>query len=151
MREFKLGVAIALAVAIGACRDNATTINQVSSTDVTGTWSYTVTNLTGAVNFSCSITGATLSLVQTGDTLTGSVSGGVVSCLTPNGVANVPLSGGAITNSGINGNTLQINFGNPNIKSVGSVSGNSIFGQVAVRGILGNMAQLTGNFSAARQ
>jgi hypothetical protein len=79
------------------------------------------------------------------------VTGGTLSCLSPNGVTTLPLSGGAHLNSGINGNTVQINFGNPNLKSVGTVSGNSIFGQVAVRGILGTTAQLTGKFSAGRQ
>lgn len=142
------GVTIVLAVAMCACNDSA--INEVD-TSMSGQWSYTVTDLTGAVNFTCSIQGAMISLMQSGGDLTGSVTGGTMSCQMPSGITVLPLSGGDITNSGIDGASVQINFGNPNLKNVGTVSGNAMSGVVEARGILGTTAQLTGKFSATRQ
>jgi hypothetical protein len=139
---------IALVVAIAACGSDST--NSPDNT-VSGRWSYSATDLHGIVSFSCSILDATMSLTQSGTTLTGSVSGGTLSCLGSGGFTNEALSGGVITNGVINGSTVQLEFGTQHVQNVGTVSGNSMSGRVALSGVLGTTVQMTGNFSAVRQ
>ena len=104
----KRGAMIALVVAIAACGSDST--NSPDNT-VSGRWSYSATDLHGIVSFSCSILDATMSLTQSGTTVTGSVSGGTLSCLGSGGLTNEALSGGVITNGVINGSTVQLEFG----------------------------------------
>jgi hypothetical protein len=151
MRELKRGVAMALAFAVGACDNHVTQPTNQVIADVSGTWSYTASNLTGPVSFTCNIVGATMSLSQSGNIVTGSVSGGTLTCSGPTVSTNDPLPNGPIASGSVNGTTVLINFGKVNIQNVGTVSGKSIFGQVALTGLHGSMDKLLGNFSAVRQ
>jgi hypothetical protein len=146
MRMF---LALAL-VLIGACGDDGT---GPGATNLTGTWSASVSNMTGT-GVSCSSTSPTqLTLTQTGVTFSGSYDGGAVSCSTPGGTLSSPLGSGLVTNGLVNGNSVSFDLDTPEQHQTGTVSGTSMSGvaqwQVDYAGL--GTVTLNGEWEATRQ
>jgi hypothetical protein len=141
---------IALTIAIAACGE-ASTNNLVSPNNVFGIWTYIANNVTSS-GVTCNLTGVSMSLRQSGNTVTGSVTRGTSSCAFTGGSSNNALDGLTIVNGTINGHAVQFDIGTPDIHSVGTLTGNSISGMVTIHvTVKGSTTVLTGPFSATRQ
>ena len=105
--------------------------------DIGGTWSYQTSNVT-VDGISCSITGRTMTVSQTGTTFTGHLSGGVASCESDSGSYSEDLAADGITDDIVNGvvDGTSISFDldfDPGASLVGTVSGNAISGTITER------------------
>jgi hypothetical protein len=137
--------AIFAAVACGGGDTGPTTAN------VAGSWTYAVSNLTGG-GLTCSTSGTTLTLNQTGGTFIGFHSGGILTCSQP-GVPtqSAPISSGSIVTGVVTVSNVSFNLDNSDWTNAGTIAGNSMSGTAHV--VLSNgttRVTLTGNFAAAR-
>jgi hypothetical protein len=138
---------LVLLVAAAGCGSDST----APKTDVTGTWSYSASNLTVS-GVTCTISSVSMTFAQTGTTFTGTVaSGGLLSCTGPAGSDNEVLGSDVIANGVVNGNAVQFDIGTSDFHNTGTLSGNTISGTAAVNvTVNGVVAVLTGNFSATK-
>jgi hypothetical protein len=146
-RRFAFVTTLAIALVVGCGGDSASPTQTVA-----GRWSYTATNVNGG-GVSCNFTGVTLTLAQSGSTVTGSTVGGNVSCTAP-GVPPLTesLSGDVIANGKVTGNAVQFDIGTSEIHNDGTLSGNAMSGTLTLRVATGTTTiNLIGNFSALRQ
>ena len=79
----------------------------------------------------------TLTVVQSGPTITGTYSGGDVQCLIRFDRYIIPLANGPIANGAIVGDHLRLDLGTTGVHMSGTVSGNSAAGSVLFRDIVG--------------
>jgi hypothetical protein len=136
---------------VGACGGDDGT--GPGSTNLTGTWSASVSNMT-STGVSCSSTSPTqLTLTQTGATFSGSYDGGAVSCSTPGGTLSSPVGSGLVANGQVNGNSVSFDLDTPELHHTGTVSGTSMSGtaqwQVDYEGL--GTVTLNGNWEATKQ
>jgi hypothetical protein len=123
------------------------------SIDVTGTWSASVSNMSGS-GVSCTSSSPTqLALAQTGATFSGSYDGGAVDCSGPGGTLSSPLGSGSVTNGQLNGNAVSFDLGTPDLHHTGTASATSMSGTAVWRVEYGTLGTLTlnGNWVAAKQ
>lgn len=122
------------------------------SVNVTGTWSASLTNLSGS-GVSCSSTTPTqLTLDQTGTTFSGSYNGGELFCSGPGGTGPVPVGSGSVVNGTVSGSNLSFDLDTPDFHHTGTVSGSSMSGTAQWTMDVGlplGMVTLTGNWEAA--
>lgn len=151
-----LSVALALsALALAACGGDKST----GPVSVAGTWSYSASSLVETNAYSCSITGITATIAQSGSTLSGSTTGGTLGCTDTGGnqfsaaVPNFQLSG-QLTNN----DNVTMDFGDTNFVSTGTVQGGTITGTTNLSVTLVNsqtgaqtVLAVTGAFTATRQ
>lgn len=143
-----LVLALVLAAACGG--DSTTGPNQ--QTNVGGRWLYTATNVAGS-GVSCNLSNVSMTLTQTGSTFTGTVaSGSNLSCTGPGGSINESLGNDVIANGVVTGNSIQFDIGTQDLHNTGTVSGNSMSGNITIRIVAGaTTINLAGTFSAVRQ
>jgi hypothetical protein len=121
MRRFYLGL-----IGILACGDNNG--SGPGSTDITGSWSASLSDLSGS-SVNCSSTSPTLlTLTQTGETFSGSYSGGELFCTAPGGTGPVPVGTGSVVNGTLSGTSLSFDLDTPDFHHEGVVSGTSMSG-----------------------
>jgi hypothetical protein len=147
LRKFCIGL-----VGLLACGgDNGT---GPGSTDVTGTWSASLSNMSGD-GVSCSSTAPTqLILNQTGATFSGSFSGGELFCTAPGSTGAVPVGSGSVINGTVSGTNVSFDLDTPDFHFVGGVSGNSMSGTAEWTvdfGIPAGEVTLNGTWQAAKQ
>ncbi len=119
-------------------------------TNLTGSWLYSVSNLTTG-GLTCASSGTTLSITQTGNTFSGSYSGGTLTCTTASGTTSVLIGTGTVVSGSLSGNTVSFNLDTSDWHNVGTLSGGSMSGTVTVLLTLnGTNYTLTGHFGAAR-
>ena len=122
--------------------------------DVSGTWSASVSNMTGGA-ISCSSTGATqLTLNQTRDTFSGAYEGGELTCSGPRGALSASVLSGSLRNGTVDGNNVSFDIDTPDSHFSGTVSGTSMFGTGRWRidfGTPNGVVTLDGNWEAAKQ
>lgn len=119
-------------------------------TNVSGSWLYSVSNLSSG-SVTCSSSGTTLSITQSGSTFSGSYSGGTLTCNTPSGSSSVAIGGGAVVSGSISGNSVSFNLDTSDWHNSGTMTGGSMSGTVTVYlTVDGTTYTLTGNFGAAR-
>jgi hypothetical protein len=140
----KLSSILALALVLGACSDST----GPKALNVSGNWTYAVTNLNGA-GLSCNATGTTVTLLQTGTTFTGTYSGGTLNC---GSVGSSNLGTGTVTSGTVNNNAVTFSFDTTDWTNTGTASGSSVSGTTTVRLVLtgGQTVVMTGNFSMVR-
>lgn len=133
-----------------ACGDNGT---GPSTASVTGTWSGSVSNMSGS-GISCSSTEATQStLDQSGTSFSGSYTGGTVFCSGPGGGTTVPIGSGSVINGTVNGSSVIFDLDTPDSHFAGTMSGNSMSGNAQWRVDLGapiGVITLSGTWAATR-
>ena len=136
---------IALALAATACSDST----GPKDANVAGSWTYNATNLAGG-GLSCSISGVTVTISQSGSTFTGSYSTGSLSC---GSVGGANFAGGTVVSGTVSNNAVTFNFDTQDWTHAGSVSGSSIAGTTSVRLILtgGQTLIMNGNFSMVKR
>jgi len=117
---------------------------------VTGTWSYSMSNLSGG-GISCFESGTTLNLYQHGTTFTGSFSGGVFIC----GLDAVFVADGRVINGSITSDSaVSFDMRTDGWHNSGTLSGDSMSGTATVPLDAGppvGRVTLTGTFAAVRQ
>lgn len=119
-------------------------------TSVAGSWLYSVSNLSSG-SLTCSSSGTTLSITQSGSSFSGSYSGGTLTCITPSGSSSVAIGGGAVVSGSISGNSVSFNLDTSDWHNSGTITGGSMSGTVTVHlTVDGTTYTLTGNFGAAR-
>jgi hypothetical protein len=94
-----------------------------STTEISGSWSATLTNMSGDGVLCNSTTPTLLTLTQTGTTFTGSYSGGSLTCSGPGGATTLPIGTGAVVNGAITGSAVSFDLDTPDFHHEGTVSG----------------------------
>jgi hypothetical protein len=125
-----------------------------SPANVTGTWSGSVSNMSGG-GISCSSTEPTqLTLDQSGTSFSGSYAGGTLLCSGPGGSASVPVESGSVINGTVSGNNVTFDLDTSDSHFTGTVNGNSMSGTAQWRINFGapiGVITLNGNWGAAKQ
>jgi hypothetical protein len=150
-RNYSLsGLACILLCWVLACGDGT----GPAEVNVTGIWTVTFSDLSGG-GFSCSsIAPTTLTLTQTGETVSGAYNGGEVACSGPNGSFSFPAGSGDVVNGEVNGTTISFDLDSPEIHQSGTVTGSSMSGTATWQTFFGTETEavtLTGTWEADRQ
>jgi hypothetical protein len=147
MRRFSIAL-----LGIAACGGDDGT--GPTSIDVTGTWSATVSNMTGG-GTSCSSTVPTpVVLNQAGTSISGSYSGGEVFCSGPGGPGSIPLGSGLVINGTLSGRTITFDLDTPDFHHTGTANTTSMAGTAQWTidfGIPVGEITLSGNWAASKQ
>jgi hypothetical protein len=122
---------------------------------VNGTWSLSITDLSGGGGTCSTSEPIEISLQQSTTTFTGTYGGGgVLSCTGPFGSFFAAMGSGSVLNGEISGNQVSFDLGSSNFHQVGNVTGSSMGGTATwtfESGIASTLGELTGNWTAARQ
>ncbi len=139
---------LVLSVFVVACGGDST---GPGTTNVAGTWTASLSNMSGS-GISCSSTSpTTLTISQQTTTFSGSYSGGELTCTGPGGTASEFIGSGTILNGNISGTGVSMDLDTPDFHLTGNVSGNSMSG--TARWVLDfgtEVVTLNGNWGAAR-
>jgi len=123
-------------------------------TDLSGSWTYSSPNLDGTLVGSavtCSVSGMTLSLTQTGTSFSGTAAGGTFTCFDGGPPMSQPLTA-VVANGQVDGKAVQFDFNASNWRHTGTVSGSTMSGSVTL--VLEDVVAtvtLNGQWSAARR
>jgi hypothetical protein len=121
-------------------------------TTLSGRWTYNATNVAGG-GIACDIGNVTMNLNQVGSTFSGTVLGGTISCRA-NGITflNESLGDDVVLNGQTSGNAVSFDIGTTDLHNTGTLSGNSMSGQLSIRINTGTqVVVLVGNFAAVQQ
>lgn len=135
---------------LAACGGDATGPTQAN---VGGVWSLSLTNLSGS-GISCSTSGTTMTLSQTGTTFSGSYGGGSITCFGSGESFSSPFGSGSVVNGVVSGYNVSFDLDSPDFALTGTESGASMSGTCTLRADLGapyGVITLSGNWGAARQ
>jgi hypothetical protein len=142
------------AAAMAACGGDDQTTGPTGSLNVGGTWSASISNLSGE-GASCSTSSPIrVTLRQTGSTFTGSYSGGVLTCLTATESFSSAVPSGNVANGQVAGTKVTFDLGSPDFHHDGSLNGTSMSGTATWTYDFGfplEQVALTGGWSAVRQ
>jgi hypothetical protein len=145
-------IAVVALFGLLACGGDSNT-GPSTSANVSGTWSASVSNMSGG-GISCSSTDATLlTLNQTGTTFSGTYSGGELTCAGPGGTSSGPIGSGSVVNGQVSGNDLSFDLDTPDFHLTGTVNGASLSGTARWRidfGAPTGVVTLNGNWGAAK-
>jgi hypothetical protein len=140
----------AAAVLLTACGDS-TGVLIGSSSDLSGSWKYTATNLTSG-DVTCGFSNVNISLTQSGATFSGTTAGGTITCSSAGQTFVDGLGGDIVANGTIAGNSVQFDIGTPDLHHTGTMSGSSISGTLTVRvAVTNGTVTMVGPFSMVRQ
>jgi hypothetical protein len=136
--------AVLVAAIVTGCGSDST---GPSHANVTGVWTLSATNLTGA-GFSCNIFGTSLFLNQSGTSFNGTYSGGSFSC---EGI-DLGQPAGSVVNGIVNLQQVSFDMDTQDFHFTGAVSGESMSGSATMRLVIeGTTYTLSGSWSASRQ
>lgn len=121
-----------------------------------GTWNYQTNNV--LVNgITCSISGRTMTITQSGSSFTGQLTGGIAECTAEFGSYSQDLGADGITdgivNGVIDGNSLSFDLDfDPGASLTGTVSNGAMSGTITERtySVTGTIVSGTGSWSASR-
>ena len=121
---------------------------------MTGTWTASLSNLTGG-GATCSSTEPTeLTLQQDGNAFTGSYTGGELTCSGSSGTFSTPLGDGIVINGQVSGNEVSFDLDTPDYHQDGTLNGASMSGTATWRFDFGpgtGVVTLNGTWGAAKQ
>jgi hypothetical protein len=135
-------LAVSIIVLLAAC-DGSTEPPKVN---VTGNWAIAWPSMTGSGGYAgltCSISGMTLSVTQTGQSFSGTYSSSTITC---NGNA-VAATAGVVVSGTVSGNSVSFDLDNATTHQTGTISGNTMSGSAAWTDATGS---LSGTWSANR-
>jgi hypothetical protein len=140
--------------AIVACGGDDVTTGPAGSISVGGTWSASVSNMTGG-GASCRTTSPIqVTLRQTESTFSGSYAGGILTCLTPTESFSSAVGTGTVKNGKVSGKSVSFDLDTPAFHHSGSVSGVTMSGTAEWTydfGLPMGEVTLVGSWSAAKQ
>jgi len=96
--------------------------------DVSGTWTLSLTNMSGGGISCSSASGTTMMLSQSGTTFSGTYSGGTVICIGGGSSVTGDVGTGVIVNGAVNGDTVSFQIDGPDVPATGTISGDSMSG-----------------------
>jgi hypothetical protein len=117
--------ALALAAA-AACSSDST--GSSGNPDASGTWSFGISNATDGSGWNCNLTGVTLTIAESGDTITGSSSGGHLLCTQGNAVVKDADFAPAAVSGNVAGITVTFNLDGPFFHNHGFIGKNEMHG-----------------------
>jgi hypothetical protein len=124
------------------------------STDVTGTWSASLSEMTGS-GVSCNSTSPTqLVLNQTGASFSGSYQEGELFCSAPGSTGPVAVGLGSVTNGTVTGRNIAFDLDTPDFHHTGTAIGTSMSGTATWTidfGLPLGMVTLNGSWTASKQ
>jgi hypothetical protein len=138
-----------MAVVVGCGGDSTT---PTPAGQLSGVWMYSATNLTQP-GVTCSLSGISMTLAQSGNTFTGTVaSGGTVLCRSPAKSDAEPLSSDVVANGIVNGSSVEFDIGDVKLHNVGSISADSMSGRASLQVVTDNgTSVLSGLFTAVKR
>jgi hypothetical protein len=143
---------VASVLGLGACGDGGGGTGPSGDVTVTGSWTFSATNLTiaGAPG-RCSLYGR-LDLAQTGTTVSGTYTFTHLSCTGPQGtVTETGPWSGSIVDGTVSGNQIHFHFDTTDIDQHGTVSGQTMTGTCTwVASMNGTSYTMTGAWTATR-
>jgi hypothetical protein len=150
MRRYLLSALTAVTAA--ACGGDDGT-GPTGSLNVAGTWSVSVSAMTGA-SASCGTSSPIqVTLRQTGSTFTGSYADGILTCVTPTESFSAAVGSGSVSNGTVTGTTVEFDLG-PDLHHSGTLKGTSMSGTAEWTydfGLPLGQITLVGNWSATKQ
>lgn len=155
--KYKKSVVAGLALIIlsGCGGDGTTGPPEPQNADVEGVWSYDASNLAGTLSgfaVTCSIAGSTMTLIQSGATFSGTSGSGTLTCSAGGITISDPFPTGPVTNGQVDGNNVQFDFGTPDWRHTGTVTGGSMSGSVTIiLALEDEVVILNGQWASARQ
>jgi hypothetical protein len=137
---------------LGCGEDNGTA---PSFANVNGSWSLSITNMSGGGAECSTSTPVQISLQQSTTTFSGSHGGGgVLTCTAPFGSFSSAVGSGPVLNGQISGNGISFDLSSANFHQVGTVNGSSMAGTATwtfASGSASTLGTLTGSWTATRQ
>ena len=141
-----------LILVLTACGDDGTQPPQ--HTDISGSWTYSVQNLSSPPGINCTVTGVQATITQSGGSFSGTTRGGQWACQSPFGpLPPAALSAQTISAGMVDGNSVSFEIdGVLLFAHEGTVSGNSMSGTVTGTGSMDPVGDLTlsGSWTASR-
>ena len=123
--------------------------------NVNGSWSLSITNMTGGGGQCSTSSPIQLTLQQSTTTFTGTYGGGgVLTCTAPFGSFSAATGSGSVLNGEINGNQVDFDIGSANFHHTGTVAGSSMSGTATwtfQEGSASTLGALTGSWTATKQ
>jgi hypothetical protein len=118
-----------------------------------GIWLYTATNLTDGSGFRCTVSSLSLRLNQSGNTFSGTTTGGGVQCYAGSTLlVSQALGPLPVINGSTSGTSVTFDIESSDFHNVGEVQGGSMTGTTTLRvPTQSGIAVLSGSFAAARQ
>jgi hypothetical protein len=113
------------AMVLVACGDNGP---EPVPANVAGTWSASVSDLTGGGVRCSTTTPIQVTFSQSQSTVTGSYSGGILTCTTPTQSFSTTLSSGSISSGELDGANITFDLGSSDFHHIGTVDGTSMSG-----------------------
>lgn len=153
MKRFSYVVPLVLVAALftlGACGSDST---GPVTPKVDGRWNLSLTNVSGS-GISCSWSGASMNLVQSGETFSGTYGGGTITCSGGGESFSGQMGSGSVVNGSVSGNSVSFQLDSPDYPFSGTISGSSMSGTCSLRYDLGDpygVITLSGNWGAAKQ
>ena len=142
------GLVIALALTLPACSGDD--LSGPVAPTVDGQWSYSASNISGS-GVACDVSNMTMQLAQSGTTFSGVSAGGILTCRAGGQSESGAFGGDIVANGRIDGNSVSWDLGTSDVHHTGTISGNSMSGQVTIRlDVGGGDVVLAGNWSAVR-
>ena len=144
---------LGLLVCVLACGGDDGTGPGFASVD--GSWSLSITNMTGG-GAQCSTTSPIqLTLQQSTTTFTGTYGGGgVLTCTAPLGSFSAATGSGSVINGQVSGHQVSFDIGSENFHHAGTVTGSTMTGTATWsfdEGSAGTLGELTGSWTATKQ
>jgi hypothetical protein len=150
-RPSVLGVLISLLACSG--EDGGT--DPGSFANVNGSWSLSITNMTGGGGSCSTSSPIQLTLNQSTTTFTGTYGGGgVLSCTAPFGSFSAATGSGSVVNGQVDGSEVSFDLGTANFHHSGTASGSSMSGTATwtfESGGAGTLGELSGSWTATKQ
>jgi hypothetical protein len=123
--------------------------------NVSGSWSLSITNMTGGGGSCSTSSPIQLTLNQSTTAFTGTYGGGgVLSCTAPFGSFSAATGSGSVLNGQVDGNEVSFDIGTANFHQVGTVNGSSMAGTATwtfESGSASTLGELTGSWTATGQ
>jgi hypothetical protein len=139
-RLFPALLVLLAAVSLASCGDDATAS---SYPNIAGSWTYNASNLSGS-GIPCGVTGATLSLSQSGSTFTGSYSNARLFCIFSGETLLDDVASGSVVNGEVSeAGSVSFDFDTPDFAQHGTISGNSMSGTATWRMDYGGTAGIS--------
>jgi len=147
-------VLVGLGGGIFACGGGESASLGPPPTTVDGNWNATISNLHATIqgsNFTCSVTGATVTLTQTGTDFSGTYSG-TMTCTYKGQSSSTPVAG-TVVNGSLIGNAVSFDLDGPEFHFTGTAVENSMSGTCTLTADFGSpigVVTLNGSWRATR-
>lgn len=151
MHRIIAALALCGSAVLCGCGSSGNSSGPKSPANVTGSWTYTASDLSGD-GYTCTVTGAILTLEQTDTTFAGTYADALLSCTSGSTTINNPGLSGDIVNGTVSGSSVSFEIDGATYTNTGSVSGTTMSGTASLSTAgSGTNITVTGSWTAAQQ